>query len=535
MIKLKMDCGARRSCGVQAGEPTSRGAVGGQVQSFIGRTLALFLGSTLVASLPPVMAQDDTPPVQVVAAPSQPLDALLQPLTEDNLFRDATVALQVVDTRTGEEVYGWHQDDSLVPASTMKVITAATALKELGPSYRWTTEVLTDGKIGDDGVLRGNLYVKGSGDPEMVVETLWKLAYDLKLEGVNEVQGDIVFDDSAMTSERGIPGWKKKVDLEDGPAYNPSLGALSLNFNTVAVVVAPSETVGGDARVQLETPAPGILSVESELTTTAKGGRRHILLERAIDGRKMTLKLGGSIPQGTRAQKYYRSVADPTAYFQGAMANMLTKHGVKVRGKWREDVTPEKTKLLVRHRSSALANVLASTNKHSNNFMAEQVLKTLGMEIEGEGSTEAGIRVVDRYLQGLGIAPEEYTLVNGSGLARGIRIRPSHLTAVLVDMEHDDQVGAEFRSSLAIGGRDGTLWARFREDDQVGRLRGKTGTINGVHCLTGYIDSEGGDRFAFAFLVNDLPYSIARARQAHDRFADVLFDLGAEPDLDEEE
>ena len=255
----------------------------------------------------------------------------------------------------------------------------------------------------------------------------------------------------------------------------------------------------------------------------------------SIDGRKMTLKLGGSIPQGTRAQKYYRSVADPTAYFQGAMANMLTKHGVKVRGKWREDVTPEKTKLLVRHRSSALANVLASTNKHSNNFMAEQVLKTLGMEIEGEGSTEAGIRVVDRYLQGLGIAPEEYTLVNGSGLARGIRIRPSHLTAVLVDMEHDDQVGAEFRSSLAIGGRDGTLWARFREDDQVGRLRGKTGTINGVHCLTGYIDSEGGDRFAFAFLVNDLPYSIARARQAHDRFADVLFDLGAEPDLDEEE
>ena len=498
------------------------------MRSFTIRTLALLVGSTLLATLPDVLAEDDAP--QVVAAPSQPLDQLLAPLTEDKLFRDSTVALQVVDVRTGEEVYGWQQDTALVPASTMKVITAATALKELGPSYRWTTEVLTDGTLGDDGVLRGDLYVKGSGDPEMVVETLWKLAYDLKLEGVKEVRGDIVFDDTWMTRERSIPGWKKKADQERGPAYDPSLSALSLNFNTVAVVVRPAATVGDDAIVELETAAPGILSVESSLKTTSKGGRRNVLLDREVTGRKMVLKLDGSLPQGTRAQKHYRSVPDPTAYFQAAMAHMLTQHGIRIRGKWREDVTPEKTKLLARHRSNALSAVLASTNKHSNNFMAEQVLKTLGAEVEGEGSTEAGLRVVDRYLQSLGIAPEEYTLINGSGLSRTSRIRPSHLTAVLVDMEHDDQVGAEFRASLAIGGRDGTLWARFREDDQVGRLRGKTGTINGVHCLTGYIDSDGGDRFAFAFLVNDLPYSIARARQAHDRFADVLFDLGADPD-----
>ncbi len=518
-----------------------------KVRSFLGRTLGLLVGSTIIASAPsllsgeppelaPAVATDGATDevVELVQAPSMPLDALLQPLTEDKLFRDATVALQVVDVRTGEEVYGWHQDEALVPASTMKVVTAAAALKELGPSYRWSTDLTTDGKIDAKGSLTGNLYVVGSGDPEMVIETLWKLVYDLKLEGVNEVSGDIVFDDTRMTRERSIPGWKKRADLENGPAYDPSLGALSLNHNTVAVVVGPSETVGGPARAVLETAAPGILILESELTTTAPGGRRSVVLDREVSGRQMTLKLSGNIPQGSGAQRYYRSVPDPSAYFQAAMADMLRQQGIKVRGKWRDDAAPEDGKLLARHRSSPLANVLATTNKQSNNFMAEQVLKTLGWEVEGEGSTEAGLRVVGRYLQSLGIAPEEYTLVNGSGLARDVRIRPSHLTAVLVDMEHDNQVGAEFRASLAIGGRDGTLWARFREEDQVGRLRGKTGTINGVHCLTGYIDSDGGDRYAFAFLVNDLPYSIARARQAHDRFADVLFAQGRPLPLMEE-
>jgi len=471
---------------------------------------------------PTVEVAEVLPPAPASLAP------VLTPLTEDRLFRDSTVALQVVDLATGQEVYAYNAEVALNPASTMKVITAATALRTLGPEYRFETTLVHDGKLSSDGVLNGNLYVRGTGDPSFVIEDLWKMVYDLKLEGVREVKGNVYFDDTFMTAESGVPGWTKKADIERGPSYFPSLGALSLNFNTVAVVAGPGPTVGDAARVDVETPAPGIVEVDNQLTTSASGSRRRILLERDVTGKKVTMKLAGTIPQNSTAQRYYRAVPDSKAYFTAAFAAMMSDQGIRVRGKWLDGEVPERSKPLVRHRSDDLATIVGRTNKHSNNFMAEQVLKAVGAEIAGEGSTAAGLSVVMSYLEELGIPSEEYTLVNGSGLSRQLMLRPSHLNAVLVDMAADEQVGPEFRSSLAIGGRDGTLWARFREDDQVGKLRGKTGTLNGVHCLAGYVQGGDGKPYAFAFLVNDLPYSIARARQAHDRFADVMFELGDE-------
>ncbi len=162
--------------------------------------------------------------------------------------------------------------------------------------------------------------------------------------------------------------------------------------------------------------------------------------------------------------------------------------------------------------------------------MAEQVLKTLGSQVHGSpGTTEKGLEVVASYLEDIGIPRDEHRLVNGSGLSREIAVRPTLLTAVLLDMADDPNVGSEFRTSLAIGGRDGTLWSRFRDEDEVDRMRGKTGTLNGVHCLAGYVEGGDGDTYAFAYLVNDLPASIARARQAHDRFVESMLEMPSQP------
>ena len=309
----------------------------------------------------------------------------------------------------------------------------------------------------------------------------------------------------------------------------PSLGALSLNFNTAALIVGPGDTVGEPARALLETPAPGVIEIESELKTTARGTRRNIRLEREVEGSKMVLKVKGTVPQGSSVQRYYRSVPDPTAYFTAAFAAMMKQHGIKVRGHYIDGTTADDAKRLVQLRSPPLAVILMDTNKYSNNFMAEQVLKTLGAEVGGlPGSTAKGVDVVRDYLSSLGIPKDEPVLVNGSGLSRELYLRPTHLTAVLVDMAHDTRVGHEFAASLAIGGRDGTLWARFRDEDQVDRLRGKTGTLNNVHCLAGYVEAADGRLYAFAFLVNDLPYSISRARRVHDRFAELMFGLDSE-------
>jgi D-alanyl-D-alanine carboxypeptidase/D-alanyl-D-alanine-endopeptidase (penicillin-binding protein 4) len=153
------------------------------------------------------------------------------------------------------------------------------------------------------------------------------------------------------------------------------------------------------------------------------------------------------------------------------------------------------------------------------------VLRTLGAETYGvPGTTENGLRAVSDTLAELGIDASEYKLVNGSGLSRNIALRPVHFTNLLVDMARDSRVGHEFMASLAIAGQDGTLWKRLSEDP--GRLRGKTGTIDGVHCLVGYVEASDGELYAFSFLVNDIRGDVYQAKRLHDRFARRMFAAG---------
>jgi len=461
-------------------------------------------------------------------APAASLAPILDEITEHRLFRTGKVGFQVVDLRTGEEVFSHGPDTSLNPASTMKVVTSATALKMLGPSYRFTTDVYTDGEVDASGTLKGNLYIEGHGDPTMVVEKLWKLVGDLKSEGIERIEGHVVFDEDFHRPDYLLPGWNKKEDMARGPSYFATLSALSLNFNTAAILVGPGAEVGQEARVRLETPAGDAVEVVNEVKTVAASGRRSLVIEREVheDGRtEFTVK--GTVPLLGDHQRYYRTVADPTAQYMGAFQELMKQHGIGVTGRFRRGDTPHDADRILQIRSTSLATILMDMNKLSNNFIAEQVLRTLGAEVKEEGSTEAGLQVVQEYLATLGVGPEDVALVNGSGLSRQAELRPSVLTAILVDMARDPQVGQEFASTLAIAGYDGTLWSRLR--DEAGRLRGKTGTIDGVHCLAGYVEDGAGERYAFAFLVNDHGGRVSTVKGLHDRFARTMFKWGSEP------
>ena len=476
------------------------------------RTLHVLALAGLLAS--PVFAQDAPTP-----APASSMEELLAPLTKQRAYRETTAALQVVNVRTGEEVFARDADRGLMPASTMKVVTTAAALKNLGPSYRFTTDVYTDGVVDASGTLRGNLYVQGHGDPTLVVEKLWKLVYDLKLDGVKRVAGDIVFDDTFFDDPPVLPGWGKKEDIEGGPSYYPNLSALSLNFNTVALVIGPGGKVGEAGRVELETPAADYVVIENKVLTGKEGTWRRVEVERIVEPGHTRFVVTGSVPAETGTRKLYRTVE----HFAAAFGDMMDQVGVAHDGKRRVGKTPDNARLLHELRSPPLAAILMDMNKYSNNFMAEQVLRTLGAEhSEGAGSTETGLEAIREYLDGLGVPRDSYTLVNGSGLSRSIRMPPSVLTAVMLDMAHDERVGHEFRSSLAIAGRDGTLWKRLR--DEPDRMRGKTGTVDGVHCLTGYVEGGDGELYAFAFLGNDLRGGSAPTKQLHDSIARALLD-----------
>jgi serine-type D-Ala-D-Ala carboxypeptidase/endopeptidase (penicillin-binding protein 4) len=482
--------------------------------------------SDLTAAAP--TAAEPTPSTGLTPPPvPDPYALLLDPIVHDPSLGDAVGAVHLVDVVSSAEVYAWHADSPMLPASTMKIVTAAAALRTLGPSWRFSTDVLHDGKLDAKGVLGGNLYVRGQGDPSLVVERLWKMILELRLRGVREVKGNVVFDDSYLDSDPGIPGWDKQEDVEEAPSYYPALGALSLNFNTVALWVGPGEGPGTAARVELETPSPSVV-VESEVTTGSQRSRRQVRVERRVEDRKTIFTVRGQVPAGSVAQPTYRAVADATAWFEGAFATLCKDAGIQVRGRYTEGKTPDAAVLLVHSVSPSLGIILQDLNKHSNNFMAEQVLKALGAVAHGTpGTTEKGLRVLGDYLASLGLPAEEYRVANGSGLSRKTSLRAEHLTAVLVDMWKDRLVAPEFLASLSIGGREGTLRSRFRGDGTTGRIRGKTGSLNGVQCLVGYVEAPDGGVYAFAFLVNDVAGPLSRVRRVQDRFAGAV--LGASP------
>ncbi len=459
------------------------------------------------------------------AAITPELQAALANLPNLPIFAKSHSALDVVDAETGTRVYSYGDDARLLPASTMKLVTSSVALRELGPSYRFPTWVKHDGDLGADGVLKGNLYVVGQGDPTMVVERMWRMVADLKSHGIAEIQGDLVFDDSYTQDSVWIPGWNKPEDLEEGSSYYSALGALSLNYNMATINIRPGPAVGGPAIAAFDTPSD-VLVLDNQLTTGRDRSKYWVKVERTLDekdGKVGTYKLTGNVPADHEPDQVYRTLADPTGNYVSVFRDMVKANGIKLKGKARTGAAPVDSTLVMKVESDRLVEILMDMNKQSNNFMAEQVLRAVGAEKLGlPGTTEKGVQVLNEYMGALGVSSDRYKFVNGSGLSREATMSPSAMDAVLVDMWNDVDRGPEFLATLAVGGRDGTLWHRFREDGMEGRVRAKTGSLNGVFCLSGYVQAVDGRNYAFSFFVNDIDGNTVRARAAHDELVRAL-------------
>ncbi len=508
----------------------------------VGTVVGLATAPTVGAGVwaPAVRAQESEATAELSVDTPTPITAAeLEPLLGEvrshPLVLKSTVAVQVMNLETGDEVFSLDGDAPLIPASVTKALTAAAALRTLGPTYRFTTDFLRVGEINEDGVLEGDLYIRGTGDPSLVVEKLWKMFQDLQVEGIVEIDGDIIFDDMWFDREYLIAGWRKKVDMAAGPAYFAPISALSLNFNTVSIVVAPAMKAGEPARVQLETPAE-VIQLVSEVETVRAGKRSWIQIEREIDPKThvVTFTMEGAIPAGGETERHYRSVGNPIAWTMSATDELFEKTGIKLNGRFKLDETPEDAELVVHHVSQPLHELLNHTNKYSSNIMAEHILKAMGAEVKGEpGTTEKGLEVVREYLDEIGIPRSEYTLVNGSGLTREASLAPSHVNAIMMDMFHHPQLAPEFMASLSVGGVDGTLRRRF--DEVPGAVRGKTGSLNGVYCLTSYVRAQTGETYAMTFFANDLRRS-RPARALQDTIGEAIMGWsGALPETPENE
>ena len=429
------------------------------------------------------------------AADREALKKTLLDLAQRSPFRDARLGVQLVSLDDGTVVFSKDADALMNPASNVKLVTAAAALARLGPEYRFDTEFLVE--PGPPSDRTRTLWVRGKGDPSLTTERLHAIASELVHLGLREV-GDVVLDDSWFDGERLAPGFEQEVSDR---AYTAPTGALSLNANAVGVYLRASAP-GARAVVELEPPSEYFEIANAAVGSSSRARRASVAS--SWTGTQQRITVRGTVPvQGEWA--VWKRIDNPPLYFGYTFKRVLEMHGIRVKGKLKLGVVPERARVLYVAQSETFDLILKRMNKYSSNFVAEQLLKTLAAEVKGApGTTANGVSVAEEFLEReVGIPRGSYILRNGSGLNDTNRFTPRQLAQLLKVMWDRFPLAPEYLSSVGIAGKDGTLRYRFEGSEAVGRLRGKTGTLENVSALSGYVQSVGGERFAFSVMVND--------------------------------
>jgi serine-type D-Ala-D-Ala carboxypeptidase/endopeptidase (penicillin-binding protein 4) len=434
-------------------------------------------------------------------------------ILSSSCLRKNNFGIKIYSLDRGESLFELRADKLFVPASNLKVLTTAVALQTLGPNYRFPTQLYTDGTL-KDGVLNGNLYIKGNGDPKFVTEQMWLLVNELKNIPVREITGNIIGDDSFFDNRKRVRTWIKNPGAQ---AYEAPLGALSFNFNTVQAYVTPGAKAGSKPMIIIE-PDTDYITLDNQAKTLKPGKRSRLIVNRLDRSGFDEITVSGGIRLNQPRAQYFLNITDPTQYTLSTLKKYLGHAGIHFNGKTEPGRVPETAMELLTHESEPLTLALQGLNKFSNNFVAEQILKTIGAEKYGPpGTTLKGLKAFEEYLTMLGYRQDQYKVLDGSGLSRQNRLSPQLIIDVLRYVKNDLGVYPEFVSALGVMGVDGNVKNRMRGVKSSERARVKTGTLNFVSSLSGYFQSRDGETFAFSILMNSLKCSNGRVKKIQDQ------------------
>ncbi len=458
-----------------------------------------------------------------VAMPLADVQSAVQKIVKSPPLATSKNGIYIYSLSKDRVVFAKNEDQLFSPASNTKIVTSAAALHVLKPDYHFHTEILADAAP-KGGIVSGNLYVRGFGDPALVSERMWYIANELWHAGVRQVTGDIVGDDTFFDDDHKEAGWDE--DTSD-QAYQAMVGGLSANYGTLTVRVLPAETDKQPATVVLDPPV--LFAQLDAQVETVVGKRTKISIEvTPSPPARDTVKVRGKINIDDGPHGYWRKVDYPTEFATSAIASFIRKAGITIGGSERRGKTPEGAIQLVGVESPRLSEIVDDLMKTSNNFVAEQIVKTLGAEVYGApGSWDKGLRVLRDYLQTIGIQPGTYQLKNGSGLGDVNRVTAKELVTVLRAAWLDAPSAAEFMSSLGVAGSTGTLRHRMVGTAAAYRLRGKTGSLANACTLSGYVRTMGNELLAFSILVNSFR-SMHAVHEAQDQIGEVLAELDGE-------
>lgn len=396
---------------------------------------------------------------------------------------------------------------ALNPASVMKLVTSFAALNQLGPGYVWTTDIWAAGVIAD-GVLNGDLVIKGHGDPTLTLERMWLLQRELRARGVRHIRGKLVLDLSHFNVSAIDPG---AFDGEPFALYNAVPGALVANFNATTLRLKPD---GEQVLIVPDFALPGVtLTSRLALVDGAEcNGWKGALVPTRPDPERLELVMSGRYARGCGEQAWSLNLFEPAATFDFIFRGLWAESGGTLAGATVPGTAPESEPLL-KFSSGPLTDALTRLNKYSNNLMTRNLFLTLGAERHGAPATlEKGARAVRDVLAQRGVPTRKLVLENGAGLSRIERISADALNQVLQAAYHSP-LFSEFESALPIVAIDGTLKRRFNGSSLTGNAHLKTGTLRDVSALAGYVFTAGGQRVSFVMLVNHANANRSEAAQ----------------------
>ncbi|MGL4576382.1 MAG: D-alanyl-D-alanine carboxypeptidase/D-alanyl-D-alanine endopeptidase [Burkholderiaceae bacterium] len=486
---------------------------------------ALLFSACLASAQTPTPSEQPSPaPVEVPtptptpAPPPQPISQPVnQPITGppiEQWLRMAGLPLEstsvfIQDVTALEPLVAFNSRQAQNPASLMKLVTTFAALELLGPTFTWKTQVSTQGEQKGD-VLRGNVFIKGSGDPTLKLQNAWLMLRQLRLQGIREIRGDLVIDRSAITPDNVDPG---QFDGEPLRCYNVAPDALAIAAKCTGFMFR-YDRLEDRWRVTAD-PAPLGLQVEAEIAVgpgLCGDWRSNLTMQFDLDARPPKAVFGGSIPAACGDQQLFRSFFTHRQFSASVLRQLWEGSGGRLTGQVREGAAPDNVRVLAEAVSPQLSEVIRDINKGSLNLPARSLFVALGANGQGgnggghgggngAANPERGRAAIARWLAGRGWDMPELVLDNGSGLSRAERISAANFGRLLVGA-YNSAVMPEFISSLALVGLDGTMQKRLRGTSVAGTAHIKTGSLKDVRAMAGYVFSATGRRFAVVSITN---------------------------------
>ena len=449
----------------------------------------------------------------VPAAAGAELPPELAAAIKDADFSSDGIGLFIQGVDNEKPLVALHADLFLNPASVIKLVTTAAALDMLGQGYRWSTEVMYTGNI-EGHTLNGDLYIRGNGDPYLTPERFWRLLNRIYIVGIHRITGDVLIDNSYFE-----PGKVDYAAFDQQPyrTYNVGPNAVLVGFQATEFHL-DIDTTGTDPAVKItpfpQSPRLRIINQVKLVNGSCNAWKKRLSLQTRNNAGMLEVVFSGNYARACKQRTLYRRVSEAQDHYQHFFLPLWNQIGGSVDGKITQGIVPADAKRLLQESSISLAEAVRLVNKFSNNVMTRQILLSMGAQEFGPpGTTDKGIAAVNAWLVEHKLDHPDLQLDNGAGLSRHARISAGLLGELLLHV-YKQAYMPEFIAALPVSGYDGTMAHRFNDTPLVGHAHIKTGLLDFVQSMAGYVTTATGKRYVVVLLHND--------KRAHTRSAEKL-------------